>query len=302
MLQAGLIASRFLQYSSVLLLFGAALFPVYGFGKASSVPGALRGALKRMLLLAVLVAFFSLLAWFLFAAGTMAGSAGAMVDHSVLMIITDTMGFGHLWVARLALTAILAVILARWPSPISYWSAPPVSALLLASLAGTGHAQETQGAAGAWHVFADGAHLLAAGAWLGALWPLAFELRTKEPDADQVGPLLLRFSSMGQIAVAVLLLSGVVNSWFLAGSFGQLATTFYGQLLSLKIVLFLSMLAFAAVNRFWITTQFVGPSPPPDRALWLARLRKHIVAEQALGLLVLAVVSLLGTLQPAAAS
>jgi putative copper resistance protein D len=60
------------------------------------------------------------------------------------------------------------------------------------------------------------------------------------------------------------------------------------------------MLGFAAMNRFWITPQFVRPLPTDDRHTWLGRLRKHVLAEQVLGLAVLAAVSILGTLQPAA--
>jgi len=44
--------------------------------------------------------------------------------------------------------------------------------MLLVSLAGVGHSQIEEGAAGAVHVVSDAAHLLAAGAWLGGLVPL----------------------------------------------------------------------------------------------------------------------------------
>jgi len=57
------------------------------------------------------------------------------------------------------------------------------------------------------------------------------------------------------IGVAALILSGIVNAWILVGSFRASLVTDYGQLLLLKIVAFVVMLGFAAVNRFWLTPQ-----------------------------------------------
>ena len=55
------------------------------------------------------------------------------------------------------------------------------------------------------------------------------------------------------LSVATLVLSGIVNAWILVGSFRALVVTEYGQLLILKLVIFAFMLAFAAVNRLWLT-------------------------------------------------
>ena len=295
MLEAGLILSRFAHYSSVLVLFGAALFPLYS--PLPVVPTFVK-PYNRLLQLSALSALISLIAWFEFTAATMAGDAHAMLDVSVLTVIIKTMSFGKLWLGRLGLVVFLLVIVPRQLSLFSYWLAPLLSALLLVSLAGTGHAQEPQVAGWQWHTVADGVHLLAAGAWLGALWPLAFTLRTQ--NRNHIAALLLRFSAVGQIAVGVLFLSGVLNSWFLVDSFNQLVATTYGKLLSLKIALFLVMLGLAAANRFWITPEITLSPLGNDDNVWLVRLRKHVVAEQLLGLFILGLVSFLGTLQPAA--
>jgi copper resistance protein D len=43
---------------------------------------------------------------------------------------------------------------------------------------------------------------------------------------------------MGYVAVAVLIASGLINSWFLVGSFAALLGTLYGRLLLVKLSLF----------------------------------------------------------------
>lgn len=296
MIEAGLILSRFLHYVATTFLFGATLYPVYSF--AGDIPQPFGQTLKRGLVAATALAVLSLVNWFLFAAAGMAGDASAMLDPTVLATIVTSMSFGKLWVLRLVLCVPLAALVLGWPSKASVRVLPILSALLLLSLAGTGHAGEPDGSAVIWHVVSDGIHLLAAGAWLGALWPLFVALKPSLPN-NQTGDLLARFSVIGQIAVALLLLSGVINSWFLVGSFGQLFGSFYGQVLCVKIGLLFVMLGFAAVNRFHLTPQFTTLSRAEPS---VKQLRRHILAEQALGLLVLAVVSWIGTLQPPMAS
>jgi putative copper resistance protein D len=155
------------------------------------------------------------------------------------------------------------------------------------------------------HVGSDAAHLLAAGAWLGGLVPLGFILldysRGQGEPIDNVDRILLRFSSMGYAAVATLVASGLINSWFLVGAVSSLLTTLYGQILLAKLGLFGAMLALAAANRFWLVPRMIetraGASRDPS--VWLGRLRYHVLGEQFLGLLVLLAVSVLGTMRPA---
>jgi len=178
-------------------------------------------------------------------------------------------------------------------------------AVLLASLAGTGHAQIEEGWMSLVHVGSDAAHLLAAGAWLGGLVPLGFILldysRGQGEPIDNVDRILLRFSSMGYAAVATLVASGLINSWFLVGSVSSLLTTLYGQILLAKLGLFGAMLALAAANRFWLVPRMIETraGASGDASMWLGRLRYHVLGEQFLGLLVLLAVSVLGTMRPA---
>ncbi len=222
MLDAGLIASRFLHYIAVLSLFGGALFPLYAFRRGDSIlseaDSVLLAQLRRGLVLATFLALVSGLGWFVFTTASMAGDMSKVVDMSVLQTMMLATDFGPLWVARFVLTILIAGFLVRWPSKPALWLVPLLAALLLASLAGTGHARASEG--GAVHVASDAAHLLAAGLWLGGLWPLGFavaaSLRGKRGESEAtMGETLRRFSGIGTIAVAILVASGLVNAWFL---------------------------------------------------------------------------------------
>ena len=306
MLEAGLIGSRLLHFIAVLTLFGAALFPLYTFRQGARSFAAYEPRLARqirlILSLSVLLAFLSGIGWFVFTAGAMAGDLSQAVDSDILKAMVQATDFGPLWITRLVMLVLTAALLVRWPLHPAQWAMPIAASLLLASLAGTGHAQGTEGWGGYIHQGSDAAHLVAAGVWLGGLWPLGLMIAASRDvsrlsdDRLAIGEVLTHFSGVGSVAVAVLVASGLVNSWFLVGTPGALFSTNYGRLLSLKIALFLCMALLASANRFWLTPKL---SAFPTSETWLARLRLHVCGEQALGLIVVGLVSLLGTLEPA---
>jgi putative copper resistance protein D len=82
----------------------------------------------------------------------------------------------------------------------------------------------------------------------------------------------------------------------LVGSFEAFAATPYGRLLAVKIALFLAMVGLALGNRFRLMPRLRGPQ---DAAVPLRTLARSVLAEQAIGLAILAVVSVLGTWPPA---
>ena len=55
------------------------------------------------------------------------------------------------------------------------------------------------------------------------------------------------------VSVGTITASGIVNAWMLVGSFRGLFVTEYGWLLMLKILLFVIMLSYAAINRLVLT-------------------------------------------------
>lgn len=105
---------------------------------------------------------------------------------------------------------------------------------------------------------------------------------------------------MAYLAVAALVASGSVNGWFLIGSWSALiGTGYYSELLLLKLGLVGLMLCLAASNRFWLVPALAKAATATQSGLALGRLRRNILAEQILGVLVVGIVSLLGTLSPA---
>jgi putative copper resistance protein D len=111
---------------------------------------------------------------------------------------------------------------------------------------------------------------------------------------------LLRFSGMGYVAVATLIGSGLVNSWFLVGSVSSLLKAPYGQILLGKLAMFVAMLALAAANRFWLVPAMSETrTDSGGSAAWSGRLRSHVLGEQFLGLMILLAVGVLGTMRPA---
>jgi putative copper resistance protein D len=93
----------------------------------------------------------------------------------------------------------------------------------------------------------------------------------------------------------------LINSWYLVGNYTALITTEYGQMLLAKLVLFAGMLLLAFMNRFWLVPSMTRACADGDgSSVWNDRLRKRVLGEQFLGLMVLLIVSVLGTMRPAA--
>lgn len=120
----------------------------------------------------------------------------------------------------------------------------------------TRHGATDEGVSGVVHQSADVLHLLSAGIWLGALPPLIILLNLAdsggEVEARNASFGLERFSGIGPLVVAVLILTGFANSLFLIG-LENFATAFrqpYIWVLVVKLCLFAAMLALAAANRF----------------------------------------------------
>src|SRR3546814_9806871 len=105
-----------------------------------------------------------------------------------------------------------------------------------------------QGAIGWVHLSVDIVHRLAAGAWIAAILALGTLLLRAHrsmvrDDAEHLHRALARFATVGTLAVALLVVTGLVNSWLLVGiggltSFGD---SLYLQLLALKLLLFLGI-------------------------------------------------------------
>src|SRR5262249_43899951 len=263
-METGLIAARFLHLATTMALFGLALFPLYNYpSPARELPARFGEWLSISLPLTALLAFASALAWGLLTVANMAGTLGAVADSDTLLFVLGETTFGRVWAFRLVLFAVLLVLMLGRRGAIRRrgWVVPSISAVLLLTLAFVGHTQARDDRLRILHMGADGAHLLAAGTWLGGLLALGYLLMLARQSALEhaadARAALTRFSGLGSIVVAALIGSGLINAWFLVGSVGKLTTTPYGQLLLVKLGLLCGMLALAAMNRFYLVPSLV---------------------------------------------
>jgi putative copper resistance protein D len=231
-------------------------------------------------------------------------SLGEAVMSGALRDVLNLTQFGLVSQVRLALAIVLAICLAFERSALWRWLGLGAAVGLIASIAWTGHAASTPHKLGYVHLAADALHLSAAAAWIGGLVPLALLLNASGRYrllewASLELDVVRRFSSLGSVSVATLILSGFVNAWILVGSFRGLVVTGYGQLLMLKLAAFAVMLAFAAFNRFALTPRLALASDDARQDA-LRGLSRNTLIEIALGLSIFAMVGVLGTLHPAA--
>ncbi len=290
-MEGALALSRFAHFLAAMTLFGASLY-TYAFAPPD-LARALTPAARRIAAIAIPVAAFSALVWLALEAASMADSWSGLVDADVLQGVLMDTAFGAVWQWRLVVALALLVALAVGRhGPSSFMVA--LSGLFLASLCLVGHASMQHGGVGAVHRANHALHLLATGAWLGGLPLFALCLEAYRDPAlrrDAVSA-MRRFSSWGQLDVALVVLTGAVNVALTSGAAPFPPTTPYRALLCVKIALVATMIALALVNRY-----VLAPRLRPDASA-LRILMKTSLAEVALGAAVVALVSLFGLLDP----
>ncbi len=217
--------------------------------------------------------------------------------------------FGTVWLVRHGLLLLLTALLLlrerehsaadRLAFRAEAWL---LAALGAAAMAWAGHAAavEPSGlAAGLLHAL----HLIAAGAWFGALLPLGALLRdaSREAGADTRPFAVLAaraFSRLALVVMGTVILTGLANTWFQVGSIPALVGTRYGWLLLLKVSLLIPILILAQHNRRWLLPRLSGDGATVGRPA-MARLGWFVAAESALALLILLVTTGLSLSPPA---
>jgi copper resistance protein D len=307
-----LVWARFLHFAATVSLSGLVIFHAFVGGPALAAGDAatvrlVAGRLARLAWGSWALAVLTGGAWLVLQTASMGERplSDLWSDGLVATVLLDT-DFGHVWLARLVLVALLAAAL--WPThfsvPAPAWrrgAALLLAAAFAAALAFAGHAAAGDGIEGAIHLTADVLHLIAAAAWVGALVPLALVLAAAKgaagPSALAVArTATLRFSTLGIASVGTVLATGIVNTYELVGGWAALFGTDYGRLLLVKIALFLAMLAIAAVNRMRLTPRLAAGGAAAGPAL--RQLRANALAEAVIGALILFIVAMLGTLPP----
>lgn len=299
MLEGAVIVLRWLQFAGAAALFGVALFQLY-----APTPDDLARMRGRVLAAAGTVVLASL-AGLIAQTAVMAGSLEAALDPTTLSMVAFQMSLGQAHLARAALGLVAAgLILSGARGTLLWWGLVLLGLGVCATFALSGHAGATEGAWGPPHRISDGVHVVAAGTWIGALVAfLAMVGQRAQTDRQTLYRALSGFSGVGTLAVAALVVTGLVNAWVLIGP-AALPTalgTAYGALLALKLVVFAGMLGLAAANRFQLTPALGRAEDEAATQAAVNRLRLSLILETTLGLLVLALVAALGTLAPPAA-
>jgi copper resistance protein D len=194
-----LVIARAVHFAATLLLTGALTFrcfvaaPAFHGKAGAALEAWLRFRLASMVWAALAAALASGAAWLVVLSAEIGGVpvAEALSQGLPWTVLTQTT-FGGAWTLRLEMAGALAVLLLvpTWNRDLTSaidLICTVVAAAFAASIAWTGHAAATEGLDGTIHLTSDALHLVAAGAWLGALWPLALLLaaagRAGDPEA-----------------------------------------------------------------------------------------------------------------------
>ncbi|CAI0713479.1 Inner membrane protein YebZ [Serratia proteamaculans] len=282
---------RFVHFAAVMLMFGSSLFT------ALLSPQRLSPYLSRdvrpLLVSCTWLAGLSAVALLAIQAGQMGDGWADTWQLDVWWAVLGTT-FGEVWRWHLGIS-LLALL--------SLWLAEPrrtqllalLSTLLLVSMAFIGHAAMHEGALGVLHRFNHALHLLAAGYWLGSLLPLLVCLRylAQPQSRSDAVTTLIRFSRWGHLAVALVVLTGVINSLIILGSWPLDVDSPYQRLLLFKTALVALMVMVALANRYAIVPAMSSMPQLAQRGLVLA-----CWIEVGLGAGVLLLVSLFATYAP----
>jgi putative copper resistance protein D len=295
------IVLRFLLYVDLMLLFGVALFGLYSLRGPERFSGAVLPFRSLLAGAAIIGGALSVIGMLLMVS-TMSGESnlGELRPHIEMMVLE--MDAGMAWMIRI--TALFIATLAmlfntRAPAP-GLWMAAIAGAIALASVAWSGHGAMDEGI---WHFTADILHLLAAGAWLGALVAFFWMSRSNSLQSENhirlLARAITRFEPVGALIVIVITVTGVVNYLYIAGpSIDEVLLSTYGVLLLIKVALFAGMLVLAALNRFHLGPLLQQSLREGQYRVAANALRCSVRVELFAAVLIVGLVAWLGTLSP----
>ena len=267
--------------------------------------------LEGLLQSALVASFVATSVGFVLQAALVAEAQGGEIGSDSFSAVANT-PFGQWFLLRYPLLAGLAVLLVkrvrtwslagagddrRGPGR-SWWIGWAALSLgLLATSTLSGHTSVARPLALA--VITDLLHLVSGGIWFAGIVVLAFVLPDGWAGQDALGrlrlltPAIVRFSNLALVSIAALLITGTLNSLFHIGKLSDLWETGYGRALSIKILLFLAILALGGLNHLFVRRRL-------ERALEAGRkepaegvFRKTIATELLIGVLVLGVTGFL---------
>ena len=215
-----MIGVRFALYGVLGSLFGLSAFALYGL-RTGERGDAL--ALRPWLVVLTLLGLaFSAVQLALLAASMMGAPPWPVDREAVGMLLTGSL-MGTAWKARMAALLVAGLAAAAAVGRGARLGVVTVDAgIALATLAWTGHGAMGEGASGWVHLIADLLHLLASGAWVGALLGLILLVMRPAARVDAFHLTLTHralhgFGLVGAVVVGAIVVTGLINSWILVG-------------------------------------------------------------------------------------
>ena len=317
------VSVRFVHLASILLLVGSfsfellvsrSVFKNVGMQTPLNIPSfykALFSIARLSLLLAIGTAVLGL---FIKVGDATGLPLSESLDLGTIINVLTGTRFGIVWLVRMSFFCLLAVVMSahferRFKNNSAGLSVTELllSITLLTMMAAAGHASAAEGVTLFIQLAMDGLHLLAAGVWLGGLIPLALFFSWAKPARE---PSILsiaqeataRFSRLGFTSVALLLVTGLFNAWYLVGGIPPLLGTNYGYLLLAKLGILIPLIGLASRNRWRLKPRLSDLANHNDLGKipeLLAQLQGGVIAEVSLGAAILLIVGMMGITPPA---
>jgi putative copper resistance protein D len=250
---------------------------------------------RRLALLCLAAAAGSGFLWFWMAAAGMNGSGlKESFNLQLFQVVLEQTPPGQVWIVRSAIAVALGGLLCfprgRWRWVLGL----VLTGSFTASLAWLGHAGAGEDGQRALMLTADVVHLLAAGLWPAGLVPFALLLRRQIKAGSLITAHMMvhRFSKISLMTVGMLAASGLINAYFLVGSFHALVATAYGRLLIVKLTSFAAAIGLGACNLLIHKPQL---ETAPEA---LGAMANKVCIEVSLGTLIVLIVAIMGTLPP----
>ena len=146
----------------------------------------------------------------------------------------------------------------------------------------------------------DIAHHAAAALWITGLLVVGL-FATQQLSGPRLAPVVERLSTAASVAVAVIVLTGIIQSLRLVGSPGDLLAADHGKYLAIKLVVVAAMLGVAALNRRSVRNGQLRAAGAAGGGVDTRRLRRSILVEFGLGLIVIGITSAMVVSPPATA-
>lgn len=280
---------RYASYLAIIAIVGILLTAAYVWSGAGTHP-MLRRILSGALLATAILGFLQLLV----IASDVSGKAPWSSFGSINAATTTDAGMAFALRIALALSMWLVLFRARILHPDVYWTAVSIPGLgLLGTWAFAGHSRSMR-----WSdlgVIADVAHHAAAAAWIAGLAIVGWIVIPKTK-VDVIVPAVRRFSKVAATSVAVLVVTGLVQTFRLVGNPADLFDVNHGRFLVTKVVVLAVMLGIANANR-----RRVGRHLDDSARLshHVGGLRQAVMAEFAVGLVIVAITAAMVVSPPA---